>query len=548
MKLIKPYYSIIEPTGYTIEDVYKSIELAGKVSHKSEHTIKEGSAKEFVDRIINWGHNSCLEFGTIYLHISFKDPHFDEISFKYSLNEYSIITKSNTDAFISSNYRVLVENNWLDDLKYLCEPTKYHVKRYCVKFVCSRSISHEFVRHRKFSFMQESQRYVGSSSMKPITEYDCNNFVDICSAYQQGFSMKSIADNSSLSEWNIRKILLANNIPIRGLNNKGNRIEDYFSVIDTPEKAYLLGMIQTDGSVHITHRNALLSITQHKDYAWYIEDMLLDFSDKVCNTKDRNCRQLQIGSKSIVNDLINIGIVPNKTNKQTDEDINKLWESIPIEFKGDFIRGCIDGDGHVTFYTQQKAINESCNIGFCSVKEILVDKIIEFINTKFNYKCGKNKDGNVYKLYITDRKKAIEIGKYLYSNFKYPFGHPKKASTWIKRINEIYPIANYKDYKFQIIYPHWLDNSSPETIYSFISAMDKCEDSYTKLRMLGWKPEQAREVLPNATKTELYMCGFSSDWKDFFRLRDDKQHAHPQAYELAHPLHEEFINRGYITK
>lgn len=548
MKLIKPYYEIIEPTGYTIEDVYKSIELAGKVSHKSEYTIKEGSAKEFVNRIINWGHNSCLEFGTVYLTIPWNTEEGCLYCGRYDENPYSKIVDdpSNKCTYVTTNYRVILENKWEESLKWICTPQENHIKRYCVKFVCSRSISHEFVRHRKFSFMQESQRYVGSSSIKPIIEYDCNNFVDICSAYQQGFSMKSIADNSSLSEWNIRKILLANNIPIRGLNNKGNRIEDYFSVIDTPEKAYLLGMIQTDGSVHITHRNALLSITQHKDYAWYIEDMLLDFSDKVCNTKDRNCRQLQIGSKSIVNDLINMGIVPNKTNKQTDEDINKLWESVPIEFKGDFIRGCIDGDGHVTFYTQQKAINESCSIGFCSVKEILVDKIIEFINTKFNYKCGKNKNGNVYRLYITDRKKAIEIGKYLYSNFKYPFGHPKKSAAWIKRIGEIYPLANYKDYKFQIIYPHWLNSSSPETIYSFISAMDKCEDSYTKLRMLGWKPEQAREVLPNATKTELYMCGFSSDWEDFFRLRDDKQHAHPQAYELAHPIHEEFIKRNYL--
>ena len=89
-------------------------------------------------------------------------------------------------------------------------------------------------------------------------------------------------------------------------------------MIDTPEKAYLLGIIQTDGSVRITNRNAALTITQHKDYAWYIEDMLLNFSDKVCNTKDRNCRQLQIGSKTIVNDLINLGIVPNKTKVHTE--------------------------------------------------------------------------------------------------------------------------------------------------------------------------------------------------------------------------------------
>ena len=69
MKLIKPSFEIIEPTGYTLNDIYKSIELAGKVSHKSESSIKEDSAKKFVDRIINWGHNSCLEFGTVYLNI-----------------------------------------------------------------------------------------------------------------------------------------------------------------------------------------------------------------------------------------------------------------------------------------------------------------------------------------------------------------------------------------------------------------------------------------------------------------------------------------------
>ena len=72
--------------------------------------------------------------------------------------------------------------------------------------------------------------------------------------------------------------------------------------------------------------------------------------------------------------------------------------------------------------------------------------------------------------------------------------------------------------------------------------------NYTYLLLLnkGWKPEQARAVLPLALKTELYMCGFAEDWEQFFKLRDDKQHAHPQAYELAHPLHEEFIKRNYL--
>ena len=548
MKLIKPSYQIIEPTGYTIDDIYKSIELVGRVSHKSEDRITEDSAKTFVERMMKMKHLSTCEFGTVYLHIDYHNPSFGKIIDKYNNNQYSKCIIDNVfpnKAYISSNYRVLVENNWLDDLKYLCEPTEYHKKRYTVKFICDKAILAEFTRHRKFSFMAESTRYVGSSSMKPINEYNCDDITDICTAYQQGFSIKNIADNSSLTEREIHKILLENNIVIRGLNNKGNRVENYFSVIDTPEKAYLLGIIQTDGNVRITSRNASLSITQHKDYAWYIENMLLDFSDKVCNTKDRNCRQLQIGSKTIVNDLINLGIVPNKVKLQTDNNINTLWDSIPEEFKGDFIRGCIDGDGYVTFFIQERGVNESCNIGFCSVKEILIDKIIDFINTKFNYKCGKNKEGNIYKLYITDRKKAIEIGTYLYTNFKYPFGHPKKASTWISRINKSYPIANYKDPKFQIIEPCWLNNDSPIFIYAFINAMDNCENSYSKLRMAGWKPEQARNILPLSLKTELYMCGFAEDWEKFFELRT-ALNAHSQARELAIPLKEEFINRNYL--
>lgn len=550
MKLIKPSFLIKEQES-GLEGVYKQIEWAGRTCYKSHDKITEGSAKEFVDRMIKSGHLSVLEHGTVYLRI----PIYAATSYmidKYKNNPYSktqINLNGKSSYYITTNMRVLVEHDWLDDLKYICEPTEYHEKRYTVRFICDRGVSHEFVRHRVFSFAQESTRYVGSSSVIPINEYNCDKSEDIIKAYQQGFSMKNIADNSSYSEWGIRKILLENNIQIRGLNSKGNRVEDYFSNINTPEKAYLLGLIQTDGNITNKKNHSALSITQHKDFAWYIEDMLLDFSSYVCNTKDKNCRQLQIGSKTIVSDLIKLGIVPNKVKNQTDDNINILWESIPEEFKGDFIRGCIDGDGYVTFFTQEKAINESCNIGFCSVKEILIDKIIDFIYNKFNYQCGKGRNGTVYKLYITDRNKAIEIGKYLYNNFKYPFGHPKKASTWIKRIDKSYSIANYKDYKFQIIEPIWLNNSSPESIFGFIKALDNCEDSYTKLRMTGWKPQQARVVLPNSLKTELVMTGFISDWKYFFELRSNKYGrggAHPQADELATPLYEEFIKREYI--
>lgn len=67
-------------------------------------------------------------------------------------------------AYVTMNYRHIVENNWLDDLKYMCEPTEYHERRTTVRFVCDRSITHELVRHRTFSFLQESTRYCNYSN------------------------------------------------------------------------------------------------------------------------------------------------------------------------------------------------------------------------------------------------------------------------------------------------------------------------------------------------------------------------------------------------
>ena len=158
MKLIKPTVEIIRQEKYDLLHVFKFIELAGRTCYKSENKITEDSASEFVDRMIKSGHGAMLEHGTIYLTIPISDIS-NPIIYKYILNSYSKIFIDFTNSYITTNYRVLVENNWLDDLKYISEPYLFHTKRTTVKFICDRGVSHEFVRHRVFSFAQESTRY-----------------------------------------------------------------------------------------------------------------------------------------------------------------------------------------------------------------------------------------------------------------------------------------------------------------------------------------------------------------------------------------------------
>ena len=167
MKLINSKVEILEPTGYTIDDIYKQIEIAGRTCYKSEDKITPTSAKEFVDRMIKSGHGAMLEHGTVYLTI----PTQNRNSEKYKRNHYSAVNIVSVDGingrtFVTTNYRVLVENEWLDDLKYICEPTVFHEKRISVRWTCDRGVSHEFVRHRVFSFAQESTRYCNYSKDK----------------------------------------------------------------------------------------------------------------------------------------------------------------------------------------------------------------------------------------------------------------------------------------------------------------------------------------------------------------------------------------------
>lgn len=89
------------------------------------------------------------------------------------------------------------------------------------------------------------------------------------------------------------------------------------------------------------------------------------------------------------------------------------------------------------------------------------------------------------------------------------------------------------------------DTNHITAVNRFISALKNAEYFYMELIKLGWKPQQARNILPLATKCDMVMTGFVSDWKHFFELRDATS-AHPQAQELAHPLHEAFIQRGLI--
>ena len=107
--------------------------------------------------------------------------------------------------------------------------------------------------------------------------------------------------------------------------------------------------------------------------------------------------------------------------------------------------------------------------------------------------------------------------------------------------------CDYNKGQVEFIIPSW--SLIPEGEYAGIDSMPLlsgsdaiwftavwiCENNYKRLRLLGWKPEQARSVLPNSLKTEIVMTANLREWRHFFKLRTARA-AHPQMRELVAPL------------
>ena len=171
MKLIESKAEYI-PQEEGLEGIYKQIELAGRTAYHSLDKITPDSAKGFVDRMIKSKHGAALEHGTVYLYCKsigteknawFSDNPYSKVVSVLSDTEKGMNGQPVYHQYITTNYRVIEELKCPRQLQLICSPTKFHERRYTMRFTCSRAIAQELTRHRVFSYLMESQRYINYS-------------------------------------------------------------------------------------------------------------------------------------------------------------------------------------------------------------------------------------------------------------------------------------------------------------------------------------------------------------------------------------------------
>ena len=263
MKIVSPDVELLrqEPG---IEGIYKQIELAGRTCYKSEDKINNVSAKFFVERMIESGHNAMLEHGTVYLTliintrtrqktvhypwyynnaIATNDEVFSYVQNLFLGNPYSVVKLSRnkdyteTTMCITTNYRVIIENGWEGIMnEFLSEPTIGHERRITLKFTTNIGVTREGNRHRtfpepaEFSVAEESTRYCNYSKDK------FDNKISYCKpAWIHGIETEILACRDAETESKLYSGVIEN---LDGEEKNLNSIDWYLYALSTCAYAY----------------------------------------------------------------------------------------------------------------------------------------------------------------------------------------------------------------------------------------------------------------------------------------------------------------------
>lgn len=244
------------------------------------------------------------------------------------------------------------------------------------------------------------------------------------------YSYLAIAKEMNCCADTIRKFFRDNNI-IKSKNNKNHNLsENYFENIDSEEKAYLLGLLITDGSIKKgkgTHSDTLrLQLKIEDEYMVKKLKEELKSSNVIQYDKrpGKSCAGIEIVNQKICDDLAKYQVIPNKTYVLNDIKL----DFIPLNLQRHYLRGLVDGDGSIGIDNGQLWISfVGYNKSFVMSFQKAIDNFLKEENHNNIHKS------NAFSCKWKGNKKAFNILKWLYED----------ATIYLERKKKFYDL--YKD-------------------------------------------------------------------------------------------------------
>lgn len=192
---------------------------------------------------------------------------------------------------------------------------------------------------------------------------------------QDKISSNQIAMEYKCDGSTVLKHLKRWNVPIRKERYNSTYSVDihFFDDIDTEEKAYILGLLLSDG--HISERGIMLTL---KD-----KDVLIKYKSAIKSNvpirKDRyGNHAVNIISKTLANKLREYGF---HNRKSYGIDLDKVLKHVPKQLEHHFVRGLFDGDGSIKIYEYSYLKKPQFHFGFTGLRNV-VNYVKTFLNIK----------------------------------------------------------------------------------------------------------------------------------------------------------------------
>lgn len=222
---------------------------------------------------------------------------------------------------------------------------------------------------------------------------------------------------------------------LTGLRYRKYNVDDnYFSEINSHEKAYLLGVWYSDGYLVIEGDNTKRIGLDVKDFDWLIDiGKELKSEAPLYKTQKENVKRLKITSTKMYDDLIKLGCFEHKTFLI---NFPKNYQ-VPFEFLNSFILGILDGDGSITIATpRKKDWSPGIQMTFTGTERLLkgIQEYLGITNLKL-YQRWPERNNNNYTLQISGIKQVASVLNLLYKNAP-AFCLKRKKDKYEKIIND----------------------------------------------------------------------------------------------------------------
>jgi intein-encoded DNA endonuclease-like protein len=223
--------------------------------------------------------------------------------------------------------------------------------------------------------------------------------------YLEGKSTVEIAQIANCNQSNINSHLKRMNVSIRKPFEirKYTLNKDYFKVINTQKKAYILGLLYADGYNQETKNQIRLTLQRQDRNILDKINIELNHNKPLILLRDKYL-DLSINSKEISRDLSNLGCTQKKSFT-----IEFPYTKIPKNLYKDFIRGYFDGDGCISINQYNDIqINITGNLKFIIEIQLIFESILNVNRTKLQ------KRNSSYSLFYHGKNVCFKILDYLY--------------------------------------------------------------------------------------------------------------------------------------